>query len=208
MKIYTRKGDQGQTALFGGVRVEKSHPRVRAYGTIDELNSFLGRAVSGVGSPEIRERLAALQHDLFAIGANLASPPRADGAPHPHIPLLPLHRVQEMETWMDEAEEELLPLRCFILPGGSGGAADLHICRTVCRRAERVVVELRHVELGDLGADSGTLVGAQEELEGIIRYLNRLSDLLFTLSRLENRRAGVPDVEWRKGNDSDREVDS
>lgn len=208
MKIYTRTGDKGQTGLFGGVRVEKSHPRVRAYGTVDELNSFLGRAVCGVGSPEIRERLANLQHDLFAIGANLASPPRVDGTRHPHIPLLPLDRIQEMEKWMDEAEKELLPLQHFILPGGSGGAADLHICRTVCRRAERVVVELRHVQPGDLDADSGPVVGAQEELEGIIRYLNRLSDLLFTLSRLENRRAGAPDVEWRRDDVSDRGVNS
>jgi ATP:cob(I)alamin adenosyltransferase len=117
MKIYTRTGDEGETALFGGGRVGKTHPRVRAYGTVDELNSFLGRAVLSVRSPEIRERLGELQHDLFALGSNLATPPRPDGGAHPHVPPLPLARIHAMEEWMDAAEEELPPLRNFILPG-------------------------------------------------------------------------------------------
>jgi cob(I)alamin adenosyltransferase len=200
MKIYTRTGDEGETALFGGGRVGKTHPRVRAYGTVDELNSFLGRAVLSVRSPEIRERLGELQHDLFALGSNLATPPRPGGGAHPHVPPLPLARIQAMEEWMDAAEEELPPLRNFILPGGSAGAADLHVCRTVCRRAERIVVELGEVESGGAGgvSVSGGAPPADPRLGGVVRYLNRLSDLLFTLARLENLRAGAPDVEWRK----------
>jgi cob(I)alamin adenosyltransferase len=204
MKIYTRTGDQGKTALFGGGRVAKSHPRVQAYGTVDELNSFLGNALPILASVEIRDRLSALQHDLFAVGANLATPPGEDGIPHPHVPPLPVSRIRDMEGWMDDADEELPPLRSFILPGGTPGAAALHVCRTVCRRAERKVVELSECLRGQAGGESPPGEGvkaaqaAQADLGEIIRYLNRLSDLFFTLSRLENRRAGVPDVEWRK----------
>jgi cob(I)alamin adenosyltransferase len=201
MKIYTRTGDQGKTALFGGGRVEKSHPRVQAYGTVDELNSFLGSALPAVASVEIRDRLSSLQHDLFAVGANLATPPKEDGAPHPHVPPLPVGRIPDMEKWMDDADEELPPLRSFILPGGTQGAAALHLCRTVCRRAEREVVELSESLRSQAGSNPPSEEGAQAAQAGlgeIIRYLNRLSDLFFTLSRLENRRAGVPDVEWRK----------
>ena len=217
VKIYTRTGDQGKTALFGGGRVEKSHPRVQAYGTVDELNCFLGSALPAVASLEIRDRLSSLQHDLFALGANLATPPREDGTPHPHVPPLPVSRIGEMERWMDDADEELPPLRSFILPGGTQGAAALHVCRTVCRRAERMVVEL-HESLRGGGADresssqeeaqAAAQEEAQAELGEIIRYLNRLSDLFFTLSRLENRRAGVPDVEWRKEDASMGEGDA
>ncbi len=198
MKIYTRTGDQGKTALFGGGRVEKSPPRVQAYGTVDELNSFLGSALPALASLEIRDRLSSLQHDLFALGANLATPPAEDGAPHPHVPPLPVSRIPEMERWMDDADEELPPLRSFILPGGTQGAAALHVCRTVCRRAERMVVELHESLRGETGNESPSQEAARAELGEVIRYLNRLSDLFFTLSRLENRRAGVPDVEWKK----------
>lgn len=183
MKIYTRTGDRGDTALFGGGRVPKSHPRVNAYGTVDELNAHLGRAVALVEDPEVRGLLEQVQHDLFALGAILASPPDDTGVRNPHVPPLPSHRIQEMEDWIDRADEELPPLRSFILPGGTLGAAELHVGRTVCRRAERHVV--------DLG-------GTEPELEGLLRYLNRLSDLLFTLARLENHRAGTPDVAWQK----------
>lgn len=192
MKIYTRTGDTGETALFGGGRVPKTDPRVEAYGTVDELNAFLGRAAAAVVAPGMRDRLALLQHDLFTIGANLATPPRADGTAHPHVPPLPLARIQEMEGWIDEADQELTPLRAFILPGGTPGAAELHVCRTVCRRAERVVVGLART-LSSAAAPTG-----EGDLAGVIRYLNRLSDLLFTLARLENHHAGAPDVEWHK----------
>lgn len=184
MKIYTRTGDAGDTGLFGGGRVSKDHHRVSAYGTVDELNASLGVAVTEVTDAEIRGRLVRVQHDLFALGAVLATAPPQDARPRPKgLPELPLERVAEMEAWMDAAELELEPLRAFILPGGSPGAAALHLARTVCRRAERAVVHLSTVEPVE---------------SGIVVYLNRLSDLLFTFGRLENHRAGTPDVEWRK----------
>jgi len=183
MKIYTRAGDEGDTALFGGGRVGKDHLRVEAYGTVDELNAVLGWAVTVVSDAKCRARLEAVQHDLFALGSDLATPPPGEGRRRPSTPAVPVHRVPEMEAWIDEAGLELPALTSFVLPGGTPGAAALHLGRTVCRRAERAVVRLAH-------ADS---VG-----EGIIVYLNRLSDLLFTLARLENLREGVPDVAWRK----------
>jgi len=184
MKIYTRTGDAGETALFGGGRIPKDHPRVAAYGTVDELNACVGVALAAIADAKIRERLSRIQHDLFALGSLLAVAPPTEGRPRPKgLPAMPLERVPEMERWMDEADEELPPLRAFILPGGAPGAAALHLARTVCRRAERAVVHL----------------AALEEVEaGVVVYLNRLSDLLFTLARLENRRAGMSDVEWRK----------
>ena len=183
MKIYTRTGDAGETALFGGGRVKKAHPRVNAYGTVDELNSSIGVAVSMMEESEWRTRLAALQHDLFVLGAVLATPPPAGARRRPTTPEIPLGRVEQMEAWMDEADQSLEPLHTFILPGGTRGASALHLSRTICRRAEREVVALGH----------------DEPLESdIVRYLNRLSDLLFTLARMENFRAGVPDVLWQK----------
>lgn len=183
MKIYTRTGDAGETALFGGGRVKKAHPRVHAYGSVDELNSFLGLALCRMEPSPSRDRLEQVQHDLFALGAVLATPPPAGSRRRPATPDLPIGRVGEMERWIDEADGELEPLRQFILPGGTEGAAALHVARTVCRRAERAVVELGH----------------DEPLESdIVTYLNRLSDLLFALARLENRRAGVPDVAWSR----------
>lgn len=184
MKIYTRTGDAGETGLFGGGRVPKGHPRVDAYGTVDELNACLGWAVSVVKEPTTTERLRAIQHDLFAVGARLAVTPEREGRPEPQgLPALPTGRVPEMETWMDAAEAELPELKAFVLPGGAPGAAALHLARTVCRRAERAVVRLAAVEPVD---------------GDVTVYLNRLSDLLFTLARLENHRAGTGDVEWRK----------
>jgi cob(I)alamin adenosyltransferase len=182
VKIYTKTGDGGTTALFGGGRVRKSHPRVAAYGGVDELNSVLGWTISVVADHSIRELLSRIQHDLFAIGAELARP-APEGRPRPDVPDLPLHRIREMESWMDEADGELEPLRDFILPGGTPGASALHVGRTVCRRAEREVVAL---------AESETIDAE------ILRYLNRLSDLLFVFARVENARAGTPDVVWRK----------
>jgi cob(I)alamin adenosyltransferase len=183
VKIYTRTGDGGETSLFGGGRVAKDHGRVSAYGTVDELNSVLGWAVTVVEVEATRDRLGRVQHDLFVLGSNLAAPPPEGERKRPETPDLPLPRVDEMERWIDEADAELEPLRAFILPGGSPGAAALHVARTVCRRAERTVVHL--VREG----------GVEED---VIRYLNRLSDTLFALARLENHRAGAGDVEWRK----------
>lgn len=183
MKIYTRKGDRGETSLFGGGRVPKDHRRVEAYGTVDELNSVLGQALTLVTDDAVRRRLGAVQHDLFALGAELSAPPPADGRRRPETPGVPSGRVDEMEAWIDEAHEELAPLRAFVLPGGASAAAALHVARTVCRRAERAVTPL--VREGGVDPE-------------IVRYLNRLSDTLFAFARLENLRAGVDDVEWRK----------
>ena len=181
MKIYTRRGDGGETGLFGGGRRPKSDPRISAYGDVDELNANLGLARATVDDPTTLGRLAEVQGDLFAIGAHLATPPPQAGRPTPTLPALPSGRVPEMEAWIDEATAEAGPLRHFILPGGTQGAAQLHVCRTVCRRAERSVVELS---------------GAEEVDGAIVTYLNRLSDYLFAAARLENERDGTGDLEW------------
>lgn len=183
MKIYTRTGDDGDTALFGGGRVPKAHERVEAYGTVDELNAVIGLAIAQAADEQIRSRLKTVQHDLFALGADLATPPARDGRKRPSTPDLPAGRVAEMEGWIDEADQELAPLTAFVLPGGTVGAAALHLARTVCRRAEREVVRL---------------AGGEPVSEAVVPYLNRLSDLLFTFARLENHRTGVADVEWIK----------
>ena len=182
MKIYTKTGDGGETSLFGAGRVSKADARIEACGSVDELNATLGWAVAHVTDAGIGQRLGAIQHDLFALGAELASPPPTDGRRRPDTPSLPVARISEMESWMDEADGELPELRAFVLPGGTRGAAALHLSRTVCRRAERTVVRLAEAE------------PLNEEL---VRYLNRLSDLLFTFARLENHRSNTPDVEWK-----------
>jgi cob(I)alamin adenosyltransferase len=183
VKIYTRTGDDGSTALFGGGRVPKAALRVEAYGTVDELNAMVGWAVTQVADETIRMRLELFQHDLFTLGSDLATPPAEAPRERPETPGLPVGRIAEMEAWMDEATSELPELRAFILPGGSAGAAALHMARTVARRAERIVVALM----------------SDEEVNGlVVRYLNRLSDVLFTFARLENHRAGIADVEWRQ----------
>lgn len=182
MKIYTRRGDGGETGLFGGGRRPKSDPRIAAYGDVDELNATLGLARATVDDPTTMGRLAEIQADLFAIGAHLATPPAEGSRPTPALPDLPSGRVPEMEVWIDEATAETGALRNFILPGGSHGAAQLHVCRTVCRRAERSVVEL----------------SSSEDVDGaILSYLNRLSDYLFAAARLENERDGTGDLEWQ-----------
>lgn len=183
MKIYTRSGDGGETGLFGGGRVSKSNLRVEAYGAVDELNANLGMAVTVAADPEISLRLERVQQDLFTLGASLATPGAEDGSSRARVPPIPGKRIQEMEEWIDQATEETPPLKAFILPGGSPGSAALHLARTVCRRAERGVVRL----------------SAQEGVDpDVLRYLNRLSDLLFALARLENHRGGVPDVPWQR----------
>lgn len=179
-RIYTRTGDSGDTGLFGGGRVPKSHPRVEAYGAVDELNAVLGWVLSVASEPMTVARLPTVQADLFALGAHLATRPAVERAAA-RLPPLPDRRIPELEQWIDEAEARLPELRSFILPGGSTGGAALHVARTVCRRAERRVVELAHD--GDV-ADS------------IIVYLNRLSDLLFVFARLENQSASQPEQIW------------
>jgi cob(I)alamin adenosyltransferase len=185
LRIYTRTGDAGETGLFGGRRVGKDDARVEAYGEVDELNSVLGVAIAaleGEGGAEDAEGLRLVQSDLFTVGANLATPaPEDGGRASAHIPPMGEGRVESMERWIDRAEEALEPLRAFVLPGGSAAAAHLHLARTVCRRAERRVVALARVER----------VGPEW-----VAYLNRLSDLLFTLARSANARAGIADVPW------------
>lgn len=181
MKIYTKTGDRGETALFGGGRVPKDHPRVAAYGDVDELNSLLGviRATEPAGLFD--PLLESIQRDLFSIGGHLATPDPERVSKALEKATLSPERVSEFEQAMDKAERELPPLKAFVLPAGTPKASALHLARTVCRRAERSVVHL---------AQSNEVPGL------FLIYLNRLSDLLFTLARLANHRAGVKDVTW------------
>jgi cob(I)alamin adenosyltransferase len=181
MKIYTRTGDTGETGLFGGGRVPKDHPRVAAYGDVDELNSTLGVVRATAGKEFFDPLLESIQQDLFSIGGHLATPDPERVRKALEKASLSPSRIGEFEQIMDVAEQELPPLRAFVLPAGTPIAASLHLARTVCRRAERSVVHLAHAE-------------AVPEL--FVVYLNRLSDLLFTLARLANRRDGVSDVTW------------
>ena len=178
MKIYTRGGDTGETSLFGGERVRKSAPRVSAYGEVDELNSVVGVARAETAHADLRAKLETIQSSLFDLGGELASPGAARAKAGPRVGEAD---VAELEGWIDALEAELEPLRNFVLPGGSRAASLLHLARTVCRRAERAVIALAECE----------------EIEGLlIRYLNRLSDLLFVMARVENRRAGVAEPQW------------
>lgn len=181
MKIYTRTGDQGTTALFGGGRVSKAHIRVAAYGDVDELNSAIGmvRSTEPVGFADAL--LESIQRDLFSIGGHLATPDPEKVARALEKASLSAERIEEFERAIDEADKELPPLRAFVLPAGTPKATALHLARTVCRRAERQVVLL---------AEQDTVP------ELFLTYLNRLSDLLFTLARLANHRAGAGDVTW------------
>jgi len=181
MKIYTRTGDQGDTGLFGGGRVSKSHPRVEAYGEVDELNAAIGLARSIELMPRIDEVLVPLQRDLFAIGALLATPDRDKMKGQLEKASIDEARIRELERAIDQGDSELEPLRSFILPGGTPKAAALHVARTVCRRAERRVIA----------------ISPEEGIPPIVVvYLNRLSDLLFTLARVANARAGAGEVTW------------
>ena len=180
MRLYTKGGDKGETGLIGGDRVGKEHPRVGAYGEVDELNAWLGAAATACDDEDWRGRLHAMQEKLFDVGAALANP-SAEGSPPP----ISDADVARLEAWIDAATEAVTPLKQFILPGGCELASRFHVARTVGRRAERAVVALsRHSTV-----DGGVLV-----------YLNRLSDLLFAWARLANARAGVDDVVWNSAN--------
>ncbi len=181
MKIYTRTGDAGDTGLFGGGRVPKSHPRVEAYGDVDELNAMLGLVRATEPMPRIDDVLAPIQVDLFAIGALLATPDRDKMRQHLEKARVDDARIEQLERAIDAGDDELEPLKAFILPAGTAKAATLHVARTVCRRAERRVVAL----------------GADTEIPSlVVIYLNRLSDLLFTLARVAHHRANAPEVTW------------
>lgn len=179
MRIYTRTGDQGETALLDGSQASKADPRVAAYGDVDELNATIGLAVAAGVDPDLATLLHAIQRDLFALGAQLADP-KARVASRVDKAAIGTDAVRRLEQAIDRYDEQLPPLRRFLLPGGSSAAAALHQARAVCRRAERSTVAL--------GADS--IPGPQ------IQYLNRLSDLLFVIARTVNHRHGVADQEW------------
>jgi cob(I)alamin adenosyltransferase len=179
MKIYTRTGDDGTTGLFGGARVSKTDARVEAYGTIDETNAAIGLARASTVPPEIDAVLADLQRDLFTLGAELACAPGREGKLT--MSLLDATDVERLERAIDAAELGLPELRAFVLPGGSAAAAALHLARCIARRAERAIV----------------LAGRETPIRReIVVYVNRLSDLLFTLARRANHLAGVADVPW------------
>lgn len=181
MKIYTKTGDTGQTGLFGGGRVSKDDPRVEAYGDVDELNACLGVARAIEILPRIDEVLVPVQRDLFSLGALLATPDRAKMHDHLAKAQIDDARIAELEHQIDACDRELEPLRAFVIPGGTGKSAALHVARTVCRRAERRVIHLqKEVEIPQI----------------VVVYLNRLSDLLFTLARVANTRGGAGEVTW------------
>lgn len=184
MKLYTRTGDDGTTGLFSGTRVSKDHPRIEAYGTVDELNSWLGMVASACDQSRAFEaRLAAIlgeiQSRLFDIGADLATPEGA--AQESRIMRIGDEHVAESERWIDEVEAGNTPMKHFVMPGGTEVASRLHVARTVCRRAERLMVTLNHSEPVTPAA---------------IRYVNRISDLLFAAARRVNCEAGVADIPW------------
>lgn len=179
-KIYTKKGDAGDTFLFNGAKVRKHDARVRAYGDVDELNSFVGWAMTVVAEDEVRKALGEIQKDLFAIGAQLANP-AYDPKSQKEKTRIDAARVVSFEKMIDGYEEATGPVKVFILPGGSAGASAVHILRSVSRRAEREIVAL---------AESASVPPI------VIQYMNRLSDLFFAMARYLNRKAGVAEVPW------------
>lgn len=178
MKIYTRSGDDGTTSLFSGGRVQKHHLRVDCYGTVDELNSLIGVARAHEPTEATDAMLARVQHQLFNLGADLATPMDAKSS---HVVRMDAATVTGLEEEIDRMSEALPALKYFILPGGTPASATIHVARTVCRRAERLVSELQEYEA----------VG-----EHVLPYLNRLSDYLFTLARWENLQAGGDEERW------------
>jgi len=180
-KIYTRTGDDGTTGLGAGQRVPKESERIEAYGTVDELNSFIGAANAAGLDAELAAMLKRIQNDLFDLGSDLCVL-EADKAKF-KLRGIEWGQVKQLENWIDALQKSLKPLENFILPGGSQGAAQLHVCRCVCRRAERCVVRLKRTEP----------VGTH-----VIEYLNRLSDLLFVMSRYENLKKNHPEVLWEQ----------
>lgn len=179
MKIYTGTGDRGETGLLDGSRVPKANPRIEACGEVDELNAVLGLLLAEELDADLAEKTAALQRDLFALGGQLADPAMRIAARVPKT-ALGVADVHRLEAWIDQLGTELPPLHRFILPGGSSAGALLHLSRTVCRRAERRIVAL----------------GPDAVEPALLAYINRLSDLLFVMARVANRRAGEIESEW------------
>lgn len=178
MKIYTRRGDSGETSLFGGSRVMKTDERIEAYGTVDELNSILGLALSHQPSEIISDILKHLQDELFVLGADLATPLEKKEK----IARIGEQHILSLEKTIDELDSKLEPMRYFIHPGGTPSASTIHIARTVCRRAERASIHcIQTINISPVA----------------ISYLNRLSDLLFVMARFENMKAGISEDKWK-----------
>ena len=182
MKIYTKTGDQGETGLLGGVRVSKSHSAIKVCGSIDEVNSFIGLSRVENQSISLNALLTQIQHDLFDLGSRVAACLSSSN----RIPDFPPERVAELERAIDQYDEELAPLKAFILPGGGRTGGTLHLARSVCRRAERQLVELINSE-------------TKTDLSLELIYLNRLGDLLFVLARYTNQLDRCPETEWNVG---------
>ena len=184
MKIYTKTGDKGETSLYGGTRVSKAAARVESYGTLDELNAFIGLAKAEISDEKVLNQLQKIQFDLFTVGSEAATPTDkmllANGKNRLDL-MISEKEITELELWMDDFDAELEPLKFFILPSGGKAAATLHVCRTVCRRAERAMVFLNETE---------------EVRPELIKYLNRLSDYLFILARYISKISGEKEDYW------------
>ena len=183
-KIYTKTGDKGETSLYGGTRVSKAAARVESYGTLDELNAFIGLAKAEISDEKVLSQLQKIQFDLFTVGSEAATPTDkmllANGKNRLDL-MISEKEITELELWMDDFDAELEPLKFFILPSGGKAAATLHVCRTVCRRAERAMVFLNETE---------------EVRPELIKYLNRLSDYLFILARYISKISGEKEEYW------------
>ena len=178
-RVYTRTGDDGTTGLGGGQRVGKDSPRIAAYGTVDELNASIGAAMAAGLEEELETELSRIQNELFHLGSDLCF--LEEDKESLDLPGIEEHHVVSLEELMDRLATDVPPLENFVLPGGSSGAASLHVARTCCRRAERELVQL----------------ASQEEVGAFtVRYLNRLSDALFVMARFENARKGIPEPVW------------
>ena len=184
MKIYTKTGDKGETSLYGGTRVSKAAARVESYGTLDELNAFIGLAKAEISDEKVSSQLQKIQFDLFTVGSEAATPTDklilANGKNRLDL-MISEEEISELEHWMDDLDAELEPLQFFILPSGGKAAASVHVCRTVCRRAERAMVYLNETE---------------EVRPELIKYLNRLSDYLFILARYISKISGEKEEYW------------
>ena len=183
-KIYTKTGDKGETSLYGGTRVSKAAARVESYGTLDELNAFIGLAKAEISDEKVLSQLQKIQFDLFTVGSEAATPTDkmllANGKNRLDL-MISEKEITELELWMDDFDAELEPLRFFILPSGGKAAATVHVCRTVCRRAERAMVFLNETE---------------EVRPELTKYLNRLSDYLFILARYISKISGEKEDYW------------
>jgi cob(I)alamin adenosyltransferase len=183
-KIYTKTGDKGETSLYGGTRVSKAAARVESYGTLDELNAFIGLAKAEISDEKVLNQLQKIQFDLFTVGSEAATPTDklllANGKSRLDL-MISEKEITELELWMDDFDAELEPLKFFILPSGGKAAATVHVCRTVCRRAERAMVFLNETE---------------EVRPELIKYLNRLSDYLFILARYISKISGEKEEYW------------